>query len=135
MTREELAKKKGINLTKKRSNPAETLITLPESISQKDSEKKEEESTVASVISSEPVNLEQKSVKRNTSKNAKPELKSKNGPGKPRKRKPGDRQISFWLDEDLVPGLFGTLSYGDTVGNHINDIIRQYQQENHLYKK
>lgn len=134
MTREELAKKNGIKLPPKKQSPAETLITSPKNALPDNPEKNKSERNDTTQDSSEkPSTSEKMSAKKYISKSIQPV--AKRGPGKPKKRKPGDRQISFWLDEDLVPGLFSTLSYGDSVGNHINDIIRAYQKKNGLYQK
>ena len=58
----------------------------------------------------------------------------KRGPGKPKKRKPGDRRVSFWLEEDLVEGLYSTLKYGESASDLINDMIREYQIKHNSYK-
>ena len=62
------------------------------------------------------------------------ESQKKRGPGKPKKRKDGDKKISFWLDEDLVNGLYSHLSYGESAGEKINDAIREYQKKHGLYE-
>ena len=133
MTREELEKKRGIKLSQKRTNPAETLIVSADSVSPKKSNtpKENDNLTASSPKKSSPAKNTVKS--KNEPKHD--DTPSKRGPGKPKKRKPGDKQISFWLDEDLVPGLFKTLSYGDSVGACINEIIRNYQKKNNLYQK
>ena len=96
MTREELAKKKGLKLKQEEKTPAESLITtIPE-------------------IVKEPVKkvIEVKSPKRSV--------------GKPKKRKDGDKKMSFWIDEDLVDKIYGNLKYGDSVGDFINRALREY---------
>ena len=59
-------------------------------------------------------------------------VEPKRGPGKPKKRKPGDRKISFYIDEDLVPGLFNNLGYGDSAGEMINIALREYQKNHNI---
>lgn len=59
-------------------------------------------------------------------------VEPKRGPGKPKKRKAGDRKISFYLDEELVPGLFNSLGYGDSAGEMINIAIREYQHNHKI---
>lgn len=96
MTKEELAKKKGLKLNKEEKSPAESLITtIPE-------------------IVKEPVKkvIEVKPPKRSV--------------GKPKKRKDGDKKMSFWIDEDLVDKIYGSLKYGDTINDFINTALREY---------
>lgn len=93
MTKEELAKKKGLIVNKEELTPAEKLVTT----------------------------IEPKE---------KPKAEKKNPVGKPKKRKAGDKKLSLWLDEDLVQKLYGSLSYGDTVGEFVNKVLREYF-ENH----
>ena len=52
--------------------------------------------------------------------------------GKPKKRKAGDKKMSFWIDEDLVDGIFGNLSYGDSAGEFINRALREYLESHKL---
>lgn len=54
------------------------------------------------------------------------EVRAKNPVGKPKKRRPGDKQMSFWLDADLVDLLYKQLSYGDTAGEYINSVLREH---------
>lgn len=99
MTREELAKKKGLKLNKEEKSPAESLITtIPE-----------------------PLKVDEKPVERVY---APP--KPKRSVGKPKKRKDGDKKMSFWIDEDLVDKIYGNLKYGDSVGDFINRALREY---------
>lgn len=56
----------------------------------------------------------------------KPLKVEKRSVGKPKKRKDGDKKMSFWIDEDLVDKLYGSLKYGDTVGELINRALREY---------
>lgn len=97
MTKEELAKKKGLKLNKEEKSPAESLITtIPE-----------------------PVKKETKSKEKAVSV-------TKRSAGRPKKRKDGDRKMSFWIDEDLVDKIYGSLKYGDTVNDFINRALRDY---------
>ena len=52
--------------------------------------------------------------------------------GKPKKRKAGEKKMSFWIDEDLVNGIFGNLSYGDSAGEFINRALREYLESHNL---
>ena len=97
MTKEELAKKKGLKLNKEEKSPAESLITtIPE-----------------------PIKVEEKPI-------PKPISKPKRSVGKPKKRKDGDKKMSFWIDEDLVDKIYGSLKYGDTINDFINTALREY---------
>lgn len=102
MTKEELAKKKGLKVNKDILTPAEKLVTT--------------------VIDSPKIEPEpEPKVEKKTDK--KPE---KRPVGKPKKRKSGDKKLSLWIDEDLVPRLYDKLSYGDTAGAFINKALREY---------
>ena len=97
MTKEELAKKKGLKLNKEEKSPAESLITtIPEPV-------KEERKAKDKVVSA-----------------------PKRCAGRPKKRKDGDRKMSFWIDEDLVDKIYGSLKYGDTMNDFINRALRDY---------
>ena len=91
MTKEELAKKKGIKVAKETQTPSEKLVT--------------------SLPATEKVKLV---------------LEPKRSVGKPKKRKEGDKKMSFWIDADLVDKLYGSLKYGDTAGEFINRALREY---------
>lgn len=94
MTKEELAKKKGIKVAKETQTPSEKLLT------------------------SLPATGKVKLV-----------LEPKKSVGKPKKRKEGDKKMSFWIDADLVDKLYANLKYGDTVGNLINKALREYLEK------
>lgn len=96
MTKEELAKKKGLKVAKDTWTASEKLIT--------------------SLSAPEKVQLV---------------LEPKRSVGKPKKRKEGDKKMSFWIDADLVDKLYGSLKYGDTAGEFINRALREYI-DNHL---
>ena len=91
MTKEELAKKKGIKVAKETQTPSEKLLTT--------------------ISAPEKVKLV---------------LEPKRPVGKPKKRKEGDKKMSFWIDADLVDKLYGSLKYGDTAGEFINRALREY---------
>lgn len=100
MTKEELAKKKGLVITKENKTPAEKLVTTM---------------TVAPkepVVVVEPAPVTYTEVKRNV--------------GKPKKRRAGDKKTSFWIDADLVDKLYSRLQYGDSAGELINKALREY---------
>ena len=90
MTKEELAKKKGLLKSTDVRTPAEKLVTTIDTPKE-----------IKVVPTKKPV-------------------------GKPKKRKPGDKQMSFWLDADLVDLLYKKLSYGDTAGEYINQVLREH---------
>ena len=99
MTKEELAKKNGLKLRQEEKTPAESLITtMPAPVVEK-------------VI--------EKSV-------PKPASTPKRSVGKPKKRKNGDKKMSFWIDADLVDKIYGNLKYGDTINDFINNALREY---------
>lgn len=101
MTKEELAKKKGIKITKDVRTPAEKLVI------------------------SKPIEPKPEPIASPVKKEVKP-TQPKRSVGKPKKRKDGDKKLSFWIDEDLVPRLYSKLSYGDTAGEFINRALREY---------
>lgn len=95
MTKEELAKKRGMKVTVETQTPAEKLVTHvepPKAPTDVPKVKKEEKRPV----------------------------------GKPKKRKDGDKKMSFWIDADIVDKLYGSLKYGDTVNELINKALREY---------
>lgn len=99
MTKEELAKKKGLKLNKGEMSPAESLITtIP--------------APIVEPVIEKPI--------------PKPITKPKRSVGKPKKRKDGDKKMSFWIDEDLVDKIYDNLKYGDSVGEFINRALREY---------
>ena len=98
MTKEELAKKKGLKLREEKT-PAESLIT-----------------TIAAPIVEKVVETPA----------PKPISKPKRSVGKPKKRKDGDKKMSFWIDADLVDKIYSNLKYGDSVGDFINRALREY---------
>ena len=99
MTREELAKKKGLKLKQEEKTPAESLIT-----------------TIAAPIVEKVVETPV----------PKPISKPKRSVGKPKKRKDGDKKMSFWIDADLVDKIYSNLKYGDTINDFINNALREY---------
>lgn len=105
MTKEELAKKKGLKLNKEIS-PAESLITT----------------TIP-----KPVEIERTV---NLTNEIRPVVKAKRPVGKPKKRKDGDKKISFWLDAELVDKLYSSLNYGDTASEFINKALKEYLRGN-----
>lgn len=176
MTKEELAKKKGIKLPKEKQSPSDSIVTTKPSETAASGTKKltkkenEEAESNASIPSKETVNEQTKNIEKTSEA---PEIKEnlllnenttnpvaqtnpidltpmtaqtlsavsvqntivteKRGPGKPRKRKDGDKKLSFWLDADLVNGLYSQLSYGESAGEKINDAIREYQKNHNTY--
>ena len=134
MTKEELARKKGIKLPKETQSPSDSLVTTKPIGAGEDVPK-----TNASKKSKPPQtkNIEKRKSNPDPTPPAQQEnisaMPEKRGPGKPRKRKDGDRKISFWLDEDLVNGLYSTLSYGESAGERINDAMREYQKAHKTY--
>lgn len=99
MTKEELAKKKGLKLRQEEKTPAESLIT-----------------TIATPVSEKVIETPI----------PKPISKPKRSVGKPKKRKDGDKKMSFWIDADLVDQIYGSLKYGDTINDFINNALREY---------
>lgn len=97
MTKEELAKKKGLKLNKEETSPAESLIT-----------------TIL-----DPIKEEKKPTEKAVSL-------PKHNVGRPKKRKDGDRKMSFWIDADLVDKVYKNLKYGDTMNDFINRALRDY---------
>lgn len=95
MTKEELAKKKGLKISKDTQTPSEKLVTAI----------------------SEPEKV-------------KVVIEPKRSVGKPKKRKDGDKKMSFWIDADLVDKLYANLKYGDTVADLINRALREYLERN-----
>lgn len=127
MTKEELAKKKGLKLNKEKQNPSDSLVTTKNS---GEPETKTKTSPASKKGAAEKKTSAQKEM---TVQEAENDTGLKRSPGKPKKRKGGDKKISFWLDEDLVNGLYGSLNYGDSVGDKINDSIRAYQKSTGTY--
>ena len=95
MTKEELAKKKGMKAVVEHQTPAEKLVTVLEP---------------PKPVVDIPVIKE----------------KEKRSVGKPKKRKDGDKKMSFWIDADLVDKVYSNLKYGDTVNDLINRALKDY---------
>ena len=99
MTKEELAKKKGLIIPKEDKTPAEKLVTTM-------------------TTPKEPVMVPERPPVTTT--------EVKRSVGKPKKRKKGDKKTSFWIDEDLVEKMYSQLQYGDSAGELINRALRAY---------
>lgn len=95
MTKEELAKKRGLKVALETQTPAEKLVTVLE--------------PPKPVVSVEKVTES-----------------AKQPVGRPKKRKSGDKKMSFWIEADLVDGIYERLKYGDTIGDFINKALRVY---------
>lgn len=95
MTKEELAKKKGMITAVDIQTPAEKLVTVLDAPKSPPS--------IHRVVKEE-----------------------KRGVGKPKKRKDGDKKISFWMDADLVNKAYDSLKYGDTMSDFINKALKEY---------
>ena len=158
MTKEELARKKGIKLPKEKQSPSDSLVTTKNNIDKKVEDKvtpkKAERAKNPKTSELNRATTSKSSSRTNKTALEKPSSVAadvpdqsmakpvettetpivKRGPGKPRKRKDGDKKISFWLDEDLLHGLYDNLSYGESAGEAINVAIREYQQNHGLYK-
>lgn len=124
-----------LNAGKKRALPPKTR-NIPEATELPLSE---EETTTKMVV--EPkINEKKEKVEKKPAKQPKVVEEPKKeetiirGQGRPKKRKDGDKKISFWLEEDLVRGIFDNLGYGDSAGEVINNAIREYQQKHKTYK-
>ncbi len=57
---------------------------------------------------------------------------TKRGVGKPKKRKPGDKKLSLWIDEALVARMYNNLSYGDSAGELLNKALLEYLDNHNL---
>ena len=152
MTKEELAKKKGIKLDKEKKSPSDALLTTMPVENKEEPVKKGEkknaddskkrETRTEGVKENKPKQIEAQQTEAVVKEVVQeiemetPVIKEtiKRGPGKPKKRKDGDKKISFWLDEDLVGGLYGSLSYGESAGELINTAVREYQKKHSTYK-
>ena len=195
MTKEELARKKGIKLSKEKQSPSDSLVTTKtssETPQKEEPDKKENgqsesksdsrdtkpvsplKSSKSRLLASESTSKTRHEIPKPSHDMAKNEAESlpvsplkkaakdhspatpsvsekesaplaapepapvaapeKRGPGKPRKRKAGDKKISFWLDEDLLHGLYDHLSYGESAGEAINVAIREYQKSHNTYR-
>ncbi len=127
-----------LNAGKKRALPPKTrniptATELP--LSEEDTPKKESKAKETAAVKPQEEKKKQESkVQKTVEKKETVETPVKRGPGKPKKRKDGDKKISFWLDEDLVDGLFNNLKYGDSAASIINEAIREYQKKNKTYK-
>ena len=173
MTKEELAKRKGIKLPEKKETPAEALIknTSDEKASMKAEEKstlkknstKKASSAATKKTSNSKSTTPKKTVKsdtstpKNKSTNNAPEPaqvktesanftpktpisntsasldNTKRGVGKPKKRKPGDKKLSLWIDEALVDRMYNNLSYGDSAGELLNKALLEYLDNHNLH--
>ncbi len=132
-----------LNANKKRALPPKTR-NIPEATELPLSEDGLQEASVGTRVNeslTENNNTNDSLIKEETVKTTKRDItpieppvteQTKRGPGKPKKRKDGDKKISFWLDEELVPGLFSGLGYGDSAGSVINEAIREYQKNHNL---
>ena len=131
MTKEELAKKKGVKLIKRPQSPSVALVSDNKCIGDINSADTFKMPTRASMPSSDEDEISM-SIENNQNKKI---TKVKKRPGKPKTRKEGDRKISFWLDADLVKGLYDNLTYGTSAGQVINDAVREYQKKHKTYVK
>ena len=155
MTKEELAKRRGEKV--KKENPAEKILTVniedkkePEKKDQADKrtdkpkteksrktavkENKEQKDNKASAPSKkeeqiEPVAVKEPEPEAEIQQPAKETVTDKNPVGRPRKRKEGGKQMSFYLESDLVKPLYEGLGYQDSVTDRINAAIRWYIEE------
>ena len=106
MTKEELAKKKGLKLQKEEKSPAESLLT-----------------TIFEPIKTEKVVEPPLKVEI-------PIIEPKRPVGKPKKRKAGDKKTSVWIDSDNVEKMQSRLKYGDSASDLINIALREYLERN-----
>ncbi len=174
MTKEELAKKKGIKLPEKKETPAEALInnTSSEKANVKAEEKsatsksrikntstaatkkpaKSKNATEAKAVKPEAPTQKKKTSDKTPNKD--PHVKAeatdlipespisdkpsspdntKRGVGKPKKRKPGDKKLSLWIDENLVDRMYNNRSYGDSAGELLNKALLEYLDNHNLH--
>lgn len=127
MTKEELAKKKGLKSVKQTPQSPSEAIVAP--LKNKPEKTRSERNTPVKTVPAA-----KNAVKKDEPKAEPEKIAVKKSPGKPKKRKDGDKKTSFWLDEDLVKGLYAGLTYGDSAGDLINEAIREYQKAHKTYQ-
>lgn len=131
MTKEELAKRKGMKintpnpvealLNVSKENPIKETLPLPEK-----PEKKEMETSPEDIEETFEITQPEKATGREKHQEQKNlENKKTKTPGRPKKRNVGDKKISFWLEEDLIEKVYGPLKYGESVGDRINELLRR----------